>query len=151
MFIPPKMLLVDYYRSAPDLVQFSQYWCPDTTMMDKIKVGLKLRNRFQLTSYNRTVMRGLRQGSSDPAADLTCSSSSPGLSELPCPQRPGLLSDLGACLQSAEQHALSGICSACLHAAALHLKSSGLQTPLAHSWQVLVLTCVRCKTCLKNM
>uniref|UniRef100_A0A4W6BQU0 MPN domain-containing protein n=1 Tax=Lates calcarifer TaxID=8187 RepID=A0A4W6BQU0_LATCA len=127
------MLLVDYYRSAPDLVQFSQYWCPDTTMMDKIKVGLKLRNRFQLTSYNRTVMRGLRQGSSDPAADLTCSSSSPGLSELPCPQRPGLLSDLGACLQSAEQHALSGICSACLHAAALHLKSSGLQTPLAHS------------------
>lgn len=33
------MLLVDYYRAAPDLVQFSQYWCPDTTMMDKIKVG----------------------------------------------------------------------------------------------------------------
>lgn len=34
-----QMLLVDYYRSAPDLVQFNQYWCPDTTMMDKIKVG----------------------------------------------------------------------------------------------------------------
>lgn len=33
------MLLVDYYRAAPDLVQFSQYWCPDTTMMDKIKVS----------------------------------------------------------------------------------------------------------------
>ena len=32
------MLLVDYYRAAPDVVQFSQYWCPDTTMMDKIKV-----------------------------------------------------------------------------------------------------------------
>uniref|UniRef100_A0A7N6AFN9 MPN domain-containing protein n=1 Tax=Anabas testudineus TaxID=64144 RepID=A0A7N6AFN9_ANATE len=34
------MLLVDYYRSAPDLVQFNQYWCPDTTMMDKIKGSL---------------------------------------------------------------------------------------------------------------
>lgn len=34
------MLLVDYYRAAPDLVQFSQYWCPDTTMMDKIKGSL---------------------------------------------------------------------------------------------------------------
>lgn len=33
------MLLVEYYRAAPDLVQFHQYWCPDTTMMDKIKVG----------------------------------------------------------------------------------------------------------------
>lgn len=33
-----QMLLVDYYRAAPDLVQFNQYWCPDTTMMDKIKV-----------------------------------------------------------------------------------------------------------------
>lgn len=33
------MLLVDYYRAAPDLVQFNQYWCPDTTMMDKIKVS----------------------------------------------------------------------------------------------------------------
>lgn len=33
------MLLVEYYRAAPDLVHFSQYWCPDTTMMDKIKVG----------------------------------------------------------------------------------------------------------------
>lgn len=32
------MLLVDYYRTAPDIVHFSQYWCPDTTMMDKIKV-----------------------------------------------------------------------------------------------------------------
>ncbi len=35
-------------------------------------------------------------------------SSSSGLSELPCSQRPGLLSDLRACLQSAEQHALRG-------------------------------------------
>uniref|UniRef100_A0A665US92 MPN domain-containing protein n=1 Tax=Echeneis naucrates TaxID=173247 RepID=A0A665US92_ECHNA len=34
------MLLVDYYRAAPDLVQFGQYWCPDTTMMDKIKGSL---------------------------------------------------------------------------------------------------------------
>lgn len=34
------MLLVEYYRAAPDLVQFSQYWCPDTTMMDKIKGSL---------------------------------------------------------------------------------------------------------------
>uniref|UniRef100_A0A4W5QPR7 MPN domain-containing protein n=1 Tax=Hucho hucho TaxID=62062 RepID=A0A4W5QPR7_9TELE len=32
------MLLVDFYRAAPDLVQFHQFWCPDTTMMDKIKV-----------------------------------------------------------------------------------------------------------------
>lgn len=32
------MLLVDYYRAAPDLIHFSQYWCPDTTMLDKIKV-----------------------------------------------------------------------------------------------------------------
>uniref|UniRef100_A0A665URY0 MPN domain-containing protein n=1 Tax=Echeneis naucrates TaxID=173247 RepID=A0A665URY0_ECHNA len=37
---PPEMLLVDYYRAAPDLVQFGQYWCPDTTMMDKIKGSL---------------------------------------------------------------------------------------------------------------
>uniref|UniRef100_A0A3Q3XK02 MPN domain-containing protein n=1 Tax=Mola mola TaxID=94237 RepID=A0A3Q3XK02_MOLML len=37
---PPEMLLVDYYRSAPDLIHFSQYWCPDTTMMDKIKGSL---------------------------------------------------------------------------------------------------------------
>lgn len=35
---PLQMLLVDYYRTAPDLVQFNQFWCPDTTMMDKIKV-----------------------------------------------------------------------------------------------------------------
>lgn len=35
---PPQMLLVDYYRAAPDLIHFSQYWCPDTTMLDKIKV-----------------------------------------------------------------------------------------------------------------
>lgn len=34
-----QMLLVDYYRGAPDLIHFSQYWCPDTTMLDKIKVG----------------------------------------------------------------------------------------------------------------
>uniref|UniRef100_A0A669CYM6 MPN domain-containing protein n=1 Tax=Oreochromis niloticus TaxID=8128 RepID=A0A669CYM6_ORENI len=34
------MLLVDYYRAAPDLVQFNQYWCPDTTMLDKIKGSL---------------------------------------------------------------------------------------------------------------
>uniref|UniRef100_A0A8C6WE35 MPN domain-containing protein n=1 Tax=Neogobius melanostomus TaxID=47308 RepID=A0A8C6WE35_9GOBI len=34
------MLIVDYYKGAPDLVQFSQYWCPDTTMMDKIKGSL---------------------------------------------------------------------------------------------------------------
>lgn len=38
-FCSLQMLLVDYYRSAPDLIHFSQYWCPDTTMMDKIKVG----------------------------------------------------------------------------------------------------------------
>uniref|UniRef100_A0A3P9NY45 MPN domain-containing protein n=1 Tax=Poecilia reticulata TaxID=8081 RepID=A0A3P9NY45_POERE len=34
------MLLVDYYRTAPDLVQFNQYWCPETTMLDKIKGSL---------------------------------------------------------------------------------------------------------------
>ncbi|KAL1022954.1 hypothetical protein UPYG_G00034670 [Umbra pygmaea] len=34
------MLLVDFYRVAPDLVQFQQFWCPDTTMMDKIKGSL---------------------------------------------------------------------------------------------------------------
>lgn len=39
------MLLVDYYRSAPDIVQFNQYWCPDTTMMDKIKVGWFTENQ----------------------------------------------------------------------------------------------------------
>lgn len=43
---PPQMLLVDYYRAAPDLVQFSQYWCPDTTMMDKIKVGGFIENLY---------------------------------------------------------------------------------------------------------
>lgn len=41
---PPQMLLVDYYRAAPDLIQFSQYWCPDTTMLDKIKVTEGLRH-----------------------------------------------------------------------------------------------------------
>lgn len=42
---PPQMMLVDYYRAAPDLIHFSQYWCPDTTMLDKIKVteGLRVR------------------------------------------------------------------------------------------------------------
>lgn len=39
------MLLVEYYRAAPDLVQFNQYWCPDTTMMDKIKVGFTKYNQ----------------------------------------------------------------------------------------------------------
>uniref|UniRef100_A0A6Q2YTQ5 MPN domain-containing protein n=1 Tax=Esox lucius TaxID=8010 RepID=A0A6Q2YTQ5_ESOLU len=34
------MLLVDFYKAAPDLVQFHQFWCPDTTMMDKIKGSL---------------------------------------------------------------------------------------------------------------
>lgn len=33
-----QMLLVDFYRGAPDLVHFTHYWCPDTTMLDKIKV-----------------------------------------------------------------------------------------------------------------
>lgn len=93
------MLLVDYYRAAPDIVQFNQFWCPDTTMMEKIKVGgfiedLELQNSFQ----------DLR----DEPADLNCPSSSSGLSELPRTQRPGLLSDLGARLQSAEQHAVTG-------------------------------------------
>ncbi|CAB1331413.1 unnamed protein product [Coregonus sp. 'balchen'] len=36
------MLLVDFYRAAPDLVQFHQFWCPDRTMMDKIKTYCKL-------------------------------------------------------------------------------------------------------------
>lgn len=44
-----QMLLVDYYRSAPDLVQFSQYWCPDTTMLDKIKVKNNNNNNIQIS------------------------------------------------------------------------------------------------------
>uniref|UniRef100_A0A8C9UXV5 MPN domain-containing protein n=1 Tax=Scleropages formosus TaxID=113540 RepID=A0A8C9UXV5_SCLFO len=32
------MLLVDFYRTAPDLVQFSQLWSPEITVLDKIKV-----------------------------------------------------------------------------------------------------------------
>uniref|UniRef100_A0A8C2FJG6 MPN domain-containing protein n=1 Tax=Cyprinus carpio TaxID=7962 RepID=A0A8C2FJG6_CYPCA len=32
------MLLVEFYRSAPDLVQFSQMWSPNTSILDKIKV-----------------------------------------------------------------------------------------------------------------
>ncbi|XP_035377957.1 MPN domain-containing protein isoform X1 [Electrophorus electricus] len=34
------MLLVEYYRAAPDLVNFSQMWCPDTSILDKIKASL---------------------------------------------------------------------------------------------------------------
>ncbi|XP_031430457.1 MPN domain-containing protein isoform X1 [Clupea harengus] len=34
------MLLVDFYRGAPDLVQFSQHWNPDASVMDKIKGSL---------------------------------------------------------------------------------------------------------------
>ncbi|KAJ8278905.1 hypothetical protein COCON_G00059710 [Conger conger] len=34
------MLLVEFYRGAPDLVQFSQLWSPDTTVLDKIKGSL---------------------------------------------------------------------------------------------------------------
>ena len=36
-----QMLLVDFYRGAPDLVQFSQMWSPDTTVLDKIKVSFR--------------------------------------------------------------------------------------------------------------
>uniref|UniRef100_A0AAR2LM26 MPN domain-containing protein n=1 Tax=Pygocentrus nattereri TaxID=42514 RepID=A0AAR2LM26_PYGNA len=32
------MLLVEFYRAAPDLVNFSQMWSPDTSILDKIKV-----------------------------------------------------------------------------------------------------------------
>lgn len=99
---PLQMLLVDYYRAAPDVVQFSQYWCPDTTMMDKIKVrgflpGCPLTCTFRLygeITHDQTLSYFL--------------SSSSGLPELPCPQRPGLLSDLRARLQSADQPAVSG-------------------------------------------
>uniref|UniRef100_A0A8B9HST8 MPN domain containing n=1 Tax=Astyanax mexicanus TaxID=7994 RepID=A0A8B9HST8_ASTMX len=34
------MLLVEFYRAAPDLVNFSQMWCPDTSILDKIKASL---------------------------------------------------------------------------------------------------------------
>ncbi|KPP78871.1 MPN domain-containing protein-like [Scleropages formosus] len=34
------MLLVDFYRTAPDLVQFSQLWSPEITVLDKIKGSL---------------------------------------------------------------------------------------------------------------
>uniref|UniRef100_A0A8C1JN11 MPN domain-containing protein n=1 Tax=Cyprinus carpio TaxID=7962 RepID=A0A8C1JN11_CYPCA len=34
------MLLVEFYRSAPDLVQFSQMWSPNTSILDKIKASL---------------------------------------------------------------------------------------------------------------
>lgn len=50
------MLLVDYYRAAPDLVQFSQYWCPDTTMMDKIKVGRLTENLISLSGHDPDVL-----------------------------------------------------------------------------------------------
>uniref|UniRef100_A0A673H3D9 MPN domain-containing protein n=1 Tax=Sinocyclocheilus rhinocerous TaxID=307959 RepID=A0A673H3D9_9TELE len=34
------MLLVEFYRSAPDLVQFSQMWSPNSSVLDKIKASL---------------------------------------------------------------------------------------------------------------
>uniref|UniRef100_A0A673IXT3 MPN domain-containing protein n=1 Tax=Sinocyclocheilus rhinocerous TaxID=307959 RepID=A0A673IXT3_9TELE len=34
------MLLVEFYRSAPDLVPFSQMWSPNTSILDKIKASL---------------------------------------------------------------------------------------------------------------
>ncbi|KAI4905490.1 hypothetical protein NFI96_014291 [Prochilodus magdalenae] len=34
------MLLVEFYRAAPDLVNFSQMWSPDTSILDKIKASL---------------------------------------------------------------------------------------------------------------
>uniref|UniRef100_A0AAY4CVA5 MPN domain-containing protein n=1 Tax=Denticeps clupeoides TaxID=299321 RepID=A0AAY4CVA5_9TELE len=34
------MLLVEFYKGAPDLVQFNQFWSPDTTVLDKIKGSL---------------------------------------------------------------------------------------------------------------
>lgn len=60
-----QMLLVDYYRAAPDLVQFSQYWCPDTTMMDKIKVreflpGWPLKMDAQTVSVHHHMIKPLR-------------------------------------------------------------------------------------------
>uniref|UniRef100_A0AAR2ITZ1 MPN domain-containing protein n=1 Tax=Pygocentrus nattereri TaxID=42514 RepID=A0AAR2ITZ1_PYGNA len=36
------MLLVEFYRAAPDLVNFSQMWSPDTSILDKIKVLLRM-------------------------------------------------------------------------------------------------------------
>lgn len=98
----PQMMLVDYYRAAPDLVPFSQYWCPDTTMMDKIKVGWWAVNLIYFWWNGPFIMpvEGLNS--------VTTPLSSTGLSELPCSQGPGLLSDLRACLQSAEQHKMSG-------------------------------------------
>lgn len=93
-----QMLLVDYYRSAPDLVQFSQYWCPDTTMLDKIKVknnnnnnNIQISDQIWFLSVTLSV--------------LLFFSPSSGLTELPRTQRSGLLPDPGARLQSAEQHA----------------------------------------------
>ena len=112
---PLQMLLVDYYRAAPDIVQFSQYWCPDTTMMDKIKVRGFLPG-CPLTWILR-LFRGHHTWSN--LSWLFLSSSS-GLPELPRPQRPGLLSDLRARLQSADQPAVSGdlLCMcACGHSA----------------------------------
>lgn len=93
------MLLVDYYRAAPDLVHFSQYWCPDTTMMDKIKVGRFTENLKLLGKWSWCSL-GLH-----PPSSL---SSFTGFFELPRSQRPGLLSDPRARLQSAEQHPLGG-------------------------------------------
>ncbi|XP_062854908.1 MPN domain-containing protein [Trichomycterus rosablanca] len=34
------MMLVEFYRTAPDLVNFSQMWCADTSILDKIKASL---------------------------------------------------------------------------------------------------------------
>lgn len=57
------MLLVDYYRAAPDLIQFGQYWCPDTTMLDKIKVARTPETGRSPSRLSLTSARALPQGS----------------------------------------------------------------------------------------
>lgn len=50
-FVCLQMLLVDFYRGAPDLVHFTHYWCPDTTMLDKIKVGQLMPDYMYIYIY----------------------------------------------------------------------------------------------------
>lgn len=59
------MLLVDYYRTAPDLVQFNQHWCPETTMLDKVKVMHIELKQLPVTLYQRVclIMSLFLQGS----------------------------------------------------------------------------------------
>uniref|UniRef100_A0A286Y1G1 MPN domain containing n=1 Tax=Cavia porcellus TaxID=10141 RepID=A0A286Y1G1_CAVPO len=40
---PPEMLLVDFYKGAPDLVRFQEAWSPEHSYLDKLKISLASR------------------------------------------------------------------------------------------------------------